>query len=884
MADDDQINERPDDPAPDDPAPSGADGRDSDDVPEPEASESGLSVDETIEAISMGGVEPIEIEREMEQSFLDYAMSVLVARALPDARDGLKPVHRRILWGMFEQNVLPNRSHVKCARVVGDVMGKYHPHGDQSIYDALVRLGQTFSMRHPLIDPHGNFGSPSDQPAAMRYTECRLSRIAMHMLDGIDEETVDFNPNFDGNEHEPDVLPARFPNLLVNGGQGIAVGMATNIPPHNLGEVIDAVQHLLAHPDATVEDLMDFVKGPDFPTGCQILGRAGSVDAYRTGRGSVKMRAVAEIEETSSGTRIVVSAIPYQTSVEAIEQKAADAVERREIDGIRAIVNESAKGVTRLVFQLKRDATPQVVLNNLYKHTPMQTSFGVNMVALVDDVPRTLNLRDALVAYVDHQIEVITRRSQYRLDEARRHLHRVEGLIKALDMIDQIIVTIRASENRPAARDALMATPFEFSEVQANHILDMTLGRLTRLGRAELEDELAKLREQIIELEAILADDARLRGVIRDELAQVRDTFANDRRSELTFDPGDLDIEDLIDDEDVVVTLSNAGYIKNVAIDAFRTQGRGGRGVAGTKLKDDDFVSHVLHTTAHSYLLFFSNLGRVYRLKAHEIPLMDRTARGTAIVNLLPLQPGEHIQALIDTRDYETNRFLFFATKLGQVKKTRFTDYDSSLRAGIIALNLRDGDELVSVFPTNGDADVLMTSKLGQTIRFTEDAVRSMGRAAAGVRGMRLRAGDELVAADAVRDGANYVIVTDAGYGKRTATDQYPRKGRGTQGVRGISLPEARGQVVSAFLAADDDQMVVVSTDGILIRTIVGDVSMQGRSATGVRVMNLEAGARVASVAPITASDVDPDEPTDPVAAEVAADGGADAPVDTDQG
>jgi DNA gyrase subunit A len=884
MADDDQINERPDDPAPDDPAPSGADGRDRDDVPEPEASESGLSVDETIEAISMGGVEPIEIEREMEQSFLDYAMSVLVARALPDARDGLKPVHRRILWGMFEQNVLPNRSHVKCARVVGDVMGKYHPHGDQSIYDALVRLGQTFSMRHPLIDPHGNFGSPSDQPAAMRYTECRLSRIAMHMLDGIDEETVDFNPNFDGNEHEPDVLPARFPNLLVNGGQGIAVGMATNIPPHNLGEVIDAVQHLLAHPDATVEDLMDFVKGPDFPTGCQILGRAGSVDAYRTGRGSVKMRAVAEIEETSSGTRIVVSAIPYQTSVEAIEQKAADAVERREIDGIRAIVNESAKGVTRLVFQLKRDATPQVVLNNLYKHTPMQTSFGVNMVALVDDVPRTLNLRDALVAYVDHQIEVITRRSQYRLDEARRHLHRVEGLIKALDMIDQIIVTIRASENRPAARDALMAAPFEFSEVQANHILDMTLGRLTRLGRAELEDELAKLREQIIELEAILADDARLRGVIRDELAQVRDTFANDRRSELTFDPGDLDIEDLIDDEDVVVTLSNAGYIKNVAIDAFRTQGRGGRGVAGTKLKDDDFVSHVLHTTAHSYLLFFSNLGRVYRLKAHEIPLMDRTARGTAIVNLLPLQPGEHIQALIDTRDYETNRFLFFATKLGQVKKTRFTDYDSSLRAGIIALNLRDGDELVSVFPTNGDADVLMTSKLGQTIRFTEDAVRSMGRAAAGVRGMRLRAGDELVAADAVRDGANYVIVTDAGYGKRTATDQYPRKGRGTQGVRGISLPEARGQVVSAFLAADDDQMVVVSTDGILIRTVVGDVSMQGRSATGVRVMNLEAGARVASVAPITASDVDPDEPTDPVAAEVAADGGADAPVDTDQG
>jgi DNA gyrase subunit A len=829
----------------------------------------GLSVDETIEAISLGGVEPIEIEREMEQSFLDYAMSVLVSRALPDARDGLKPVHRRILWGMYEQNVRPDRSHVKCARVVGDVMGKYHPHGDQAIYDALVRLGQSFSLRHPLIDPHGNFGSPSDQAAAMRYTECRLSRIAMHMLDGIDEETVDFNLNFDGNEREPSALPSRFPNLLVNGGQGIAVGMATNIPPHNLGEVIDATQHLLANPDATIDELMEFVKGPDFPTGCQILGRAGSVDAYRTGRGSVKMRAVAEIDESASGTRIVVSAIPYQTSVEQIEQKAAEAVERREIDGIRAIVNESAKGVTRLVFQLKRDATPHVVLNNLYKHTPLQTTFGVNMVALVDGVPRTLNLRDALVAYVGHQVEVITRRSQYRLGEAQRRAHIVEGLIKALDLIDQIIATIRASEDRGAARDALMAEPFEFSVEQANHILDMQLGRLTRLGRSQLEEELTQLRETITELEAILADDAKLREVIRTELAEIRDTYATDRRSELTFDPGDLDIEDLIDDEDVVVTLSHAGYIKNVSIDAFRTQGRGGRGIAGTKLKDEDFVSHVQHTTAHSYLLFFSNLGRVYRLKAHEIPMMDRTARGTAIVNLLPLQPDEHIQALIDTRDYESYRYLFFATKLGQVKKTRFTDYDSSLRAGIIALNLRDGDELVAVLPTNGDSDILMTSKLGQTIRFAESEVRAMGRAAAGVRGMRLRDGDELVAADAIREGANYVIVTDAGYGKRTAPEQYPRKGRGTQGVRGIALPEQRGHVVAAFMAADDDQMVVVSTDGILIRTIVGEISLQGRAATGVRVMNLEPGARVASVAPITAADADPDEPTEPVAAVV---------------
>ncbi len=856
MADDDQ---NPDAPTPDDDAAPDDGAAPDEDAPETD----GLSVEETLDAISSGGVEPIEIEREMEQSFLDYAMSVLVSRALPDARDGLKPVHRRILWGMFEQNVLPTRSHVKCARVVGDVMGKYHPHGDQAIYDALVRLGQPFSLANPLIDPHGNFGSPSDAPAAMRYTECRLSRIAMNMLAGIDEETVDMLSNFDGNEEEPSVLPARFPNLLVNGGQGIAVGMATNIPPHNLGEVIDAVQHLLANPKATIDDLMEFVKGPDFPTRCQVLGRAGSVDAYRTGRGSVKMRAVAEIEEVSGGARIVVSAIPYQTSVEAIEQKAAEAVERRDIDGIRSITNESAKGVTRLVFQLKRDATPHVVLNNLYKYTPLQTSFGVNMVALVDGVPRTLNLRDALVAYVDHQVEVITRRSEFRLRKARDRAHIVEGLIKALDLIDQIIATIRASEDRPAARESLMAEPFEFSQVQANHILDMTLGRLTRLGRSELEAELTQLRETIGELEAILGDDVKLREVIREELAEVRDTYATPRRSELTFDPGDLDIEDLIDDEDIVVTLTEAGYIKTVSIDAFRTQGRGGRGVAGTKLKDDDFVNHVLHTTAHSYLLFFSNLGRVYRLKAHEIPMMERTARGTAIVNLLPFQPGEYIQALIDTRDYETNRYLFFATRQGQVKKTRFTDYDSSLRAGIIALGLRDGDELVTAFPASGHGDVIMTSKLGQTIRFAEDQVRSMGRTAAGVRGMRLREGDELVAASAVVDDAHYVIVTDAGYGKRTDPALYPRKGRGTQGVRGINLPEQRGHVVAAFMAHDEDQMVVVSSDGILIRTEVGQISQQGRSASGVRVMNLAAGTRVASVAPITAADVDPDAETD---------------------
>ncbi|QGG93626.1 DNA gyrase subunit A [Actinomarinicola tropica] len=841
MADDDQT------PTPEDPTP----------TPE----EGGLSADGALAAIVAGSVEPIEIEREMEQSFLEYAMSVIIARALPDARDGLKPVHRRILWAMSEGGLRPDRSHVKCATVVGDVLGKYHPHGDQSVYDALVRMGQPFSIRHTLIDPHGNFGSPSDPPAAYRYTECRLSPIAMQLLADIDEDTVDFSPNFDGRHDEPDVLPARFPNLLVNGSQGIAVGMATNIPPHNLDEVVDAVVHLLANPEATTDELMAFVKGPDFPTGGKIMGRSGIASAYRTGRGSIRIRATAEIEEHDGGDRIVVTEIPYQTSIEQIEQKTAELVEKREIEGIRAIRNESAKGVTKLVFELKRDAPALVILNNLYKHTPLQVSFGVNMVALVDGVPRTLTLRDALVAYVEHQVEVITRRSEFRLAKAQARAHIVEGLIKALDLIDQIIATIRASEDRAAARESLTAAPFEFSVEQADHILEMQLVRLTRLGRANLETELAELREKITELEAILADEGRLRNVIRDELVAVRDAHATPRVCQLAVDYGDLDIEDLIDDEEVVVTLSEQGYVKTVSIDAFRTQGRGGRGVAGAKLKDEDFVNHVIHTTAHAYLLFFSNRGRVYRLKAHQIPMMERTARGTAIVNLLQLQPDEHIQALIDTRDYETNRYLFFATRQGQVKKTSFTDYDSSLRAGLIALNLRDGDELVAVFPTNGEDDILMTSRNGQTIRFAESEVRPMGRAAAGVRGMRLRDGDVLVAADAVRTDADYVIVTDAGYGKRTAPDRYPRKGRGTQGVKGIALTEQRGEVIAAFMASPEDQLVVVSSNGVLIRTLVGEISEQGRSATGVRVMNLPDGDRVASVAPVTSTDADDDVP-----------------------
>ncbi len=809
-------------------------------------------------ALPFGAIEPIEIQEEMERSFIEYAMSVIVSRALPDVRDGLKPVHRRILFGMFDQGYRPDRPHTKCSRVVGDVMGRFHPHGDSAIYDALARMVQTFSLRHPLIDGHGSFGAPGpdDGPAAMRYTECRLGTIAMTLLDGIDEETVDFIPNYDGSESEPTVLPARFPNLLVNGSQGIAVGMATNIPPHNLGEVIDATVHMLENPDATPDDLMAFVKGPDFPTGAQILGRSGILDVYRTGRGSVKMRAVAEIGEGRSGNaRIVVSEIPYQTSVEVIEVKIADLVKAGVLEGISATQNDSAGGKPRLVIDLKRDANALVALNNLYKHTPMQTSFGANMLALVDGVPRTLNIAQMLRAYVAHQIEVVTRRSELRLSKARARAHIVEGLLRALDMLDAVIETIRASEDRAGARTALMAEPFTFSEVQANHILDMTLGRLTRLGRRELDEEMARLREMIAELEAILADPAKLRGVIRAELTAIRETYANERRTQIVHDPGDMAVEDLIDDEELVVTMSRAGYVKAVAASAFRTQGRGGRGIQGARLKEEDLVASVVHTTAHANLLFFSNRGKIYRLKAHEVPRKERTARGTAIVNLIPLAPAEKVQAVIDTRDFSPEEYLFFATKDGQVKKTEMTAYDKSRREGFIAINLHDDDELVRVIKTRGDEDVLMVSRNGMTIRFNESEVRPMGRDAAGVRGMRMRDGDEVVSCDVARDDVDLLLATDAGYGKRTKLERFNRQARGGQGVRGIRLTARRGSVVAAFMVGLDDEILLVSSGGVTIRTAVREVASQGRDATGVRVMNLDEGQSVAAVTPVIADE-----------------------------
>ncbi|MDA8297745.1 MAG: DNA gyrase subunit A [Actinomycetota bacterium] len=805
-----------------------------------------------------GAVEPIEIQEEMERSFLEYSMSVIVSRALPDVRDGLKPVHRRILYGMWDTGRRPDRPYVKCATVVGDVMARFHPHGDSAIYDALARMVQDFSLRHPLIDGHGEFGSPSphDGPAAMRYTECRLHPLALSLLEGIDEDTVNMVANFSSTDEEPVVLPARFPNLLVNGSQGIAVGMATNIPPHNLGEVIAATRHLLTNPDAAPDELMQFVKGPDFPTGALILGRSGILDMYRTGRGSVKLRAVAEIVEGKGGIdQIIVSELAYQTSGEGILTQIADAVERGDLSGIANAEDHSAGRETRLVITLKRDANANVVLNNLYKYTQLQTSFGVHMLALVDGVPRLVNLRDALTAYIRHQVEVVTRRTQFRLKKARDRAHIVEGLLRAIDMLDAVIATIRGSEDRVAARSALMAAPFSFSEVQASHILDMTLGRLTRLGRSELEAEMAELRATIAELEAILADEGRLRTVISDELGAISERFANERRTRIVHDPGELGAEDLIEDEPLVVTLTRAGYVKAVQAGAFRTQSRGGRGVQGTRLKEEDLVEQVVHTTALAHILLFSNRGRVYRLRAHEIPIKERTARGTPIVNLVSLEAGERIQAIVQTREFDPDRYLLFATRAGTVKKTAFSEYDKSRREGFIAINLQAGDELVGVLATSGADDVFMVSRNGNTIRFGEAEVRAMGRSAAGVRGMRLRPGDEVVSCDVGRDDADLLIVTDAGYGKRTKLEHFSVQGRGGQGVRGIRLTQRRGYVVAALMAGLDDELLVVSSSGIVIRTSVREIAAQGRDATGVRVMQLDEGQSVAAVAPLTADE-----------------------------
>ena len=1240
----------------------------------------GAVVDTTVDFV--GGIEGIEIQEEMERSFLEYAMSVIVARALPDARDGLKPVHRRILYGMFDMGARSDRPRMKCARVSGEVMGKFHPHGEGSIYDALVRMAQPFSLREPLIDFHGNYGSPDFPAAASRYcvtgdtlvrladgasvpiaelvdlrpnserdidvdvldkdgkpvhaskafnsgvhptkritsksgfslrgshnhpvlcltsvagvpmyqwrmlgevregevvalarnawlnvvpraremqlgllcgawvsegfasegragfnntdfsffeevleaydvivgapryvskrstrvdrkpiweldvqqmdafrrsplgeligkkacdkfipsavwrggwgvkraflmacfegdggprladngftvhyttyserlgrelqqllaefgviatrhrytrqsgaiewrlivsgqrnmrafaervgflrtkqqklqallrreplrphrlsqdhvpfvadfvrtelanrgrgsgrswlmshnfdrierweterlriidrikdpeilatilpimdsgyrfepivsvvdeepaevyslrvdsddhsflaggfvnhnTECRLASLANEMLAGIDENTVDFEPNYTNEFEQPSVLPSRFPNLLVNGSQGIAVGMATNIPPHNLGEIIDATAHLIDNPNATPDDLMKFVHGPDFPTGALILGRQGILDAYRTGRGSIRVRAKTEIEENKNGVAIVVTELPFQASMNGITTRIAELVNARELDGIRSLDDLSSGDDTKLVIGLKKDANALVVLNNLFKHTQLQSSFAVNMVALVDGVPRTLNLVQALQAYVDHQVDVITRRSEYRLKRAQDRAHIVEGLLKALDKIDAIIKLVRASADRSEARTGLMAKPFNFSEIQANHILDMTIGRLTRLGRTELDEEMKQLRATIKELEEILAKPEVLRGVIKSELGAIREKFATPRKAQITHDPGDMSMEDLIDDEPLVFLMTRAGYVKTVAAGAFRTQGRGGRGIAGAKLKEEDLVSQVIHTTAHDFLLFFSNRGRVFRLKAHEVPMKERTARGTPAINLLPLEPEEKIQAVIATRDYPEDKLLLFATKKGIIKKTAFSEYDKSRREGFIAITLKDGDELVRVLTTSGTDDIFIVTRTGQTIRFDEATIRPTGRSAQGVIGMRLRAGDEVVSCDVARDDTAILIVTDAGYGKRTQLDKFPRKGRGGLGMKGIKLTAKRGFVVAAFMVGLEDEIMVAASNGVTARMPVRDISSQGRDATGVRVMNLDSGSSLATAAPILQAEED---------------------------
>jgi len=801
-------------------------------------------------------VQPVPLQDEMERSFLDYAMSVIMSRALPDVRDGLKPVHRRIIWDMEQQGFRPDRPFVKCARVTGDTMARYHPHGDGAIYDALVRMAQPFSLRHPLIDFHGNYGSPDFGPAASRYTEARLHSLAMLLLADIDENTVDMTATYDGSTEEPTVLPARFPNLLVNGSQGIAVGMATSIPPHNMGEVINATLMLIDNPEATVDDLMTHVKGPDFPTGGLILGRSGIHDAFRTGRGSIKTRATAVIEEGRRGQmEIVVTQLPYQTSCSAVAARIQELVDTGNLDGIADVNDNSSGGKTNLIITLKRDANANVVLNNLYKLTQLQTSFPVNMVALVDGVPRTINLKQALEGYVAHQIDVITRRSQYRLNKAQDRQHILEGRLKALNVIDEIIKLIRNSDDAGSAKEALMIKPYEFSERQAIDILDMQLRQLTKLSRIDIEKEVEELNARIKELEEILNNPKVLRALISKELGEVRDKFATPRICKIIADTGEMSLEDLVDDKELVIVMTHAQYVKAVPASSFRTQSRGGRGVSGAKMKTDDIVEHVIFTTSHAYLLFFSNRGRVYRLRAVDIPERERTAKGIPIVNLLPLLPGETVQAIIDTREFPGERNLFFATKQGQVKKTSFDEYDSGRRDGLIALNLRPKDELVRVIETSGTDDILMVARSGQTIRFVEEDVRPMGRAAAGVRGMKLKPGDEVVSCDVARNDAAILIVTDSGYGKRVQIDKFKQQGRGGQGVTGIKLTSKKGQVTAAFMVGIEDEIVAVSSAGITIRMSVREISSQGREATGVRVMSLDEGSTVASVALILASD-----------------------------
>lgn len=794
----------------------------------------------------------------MQRSFLDYAMSVIVGRALPDVRDGLKPVHRKILYAMYDSGFRPDRGYVKCARVVGDVMGTYHPHGDSSIYDALVRMGQPWSLRYPLIDGNGNFGSPgNDPPAAMRYTESKLSPLAMEMLRDIDEDTVDMQDNYDGRTQEPTILPSRFPNLLVNGSEGIAVGMATKIPPHNLREIAGAVQWYLDNPEAdeatTLEAVLGIVKGPDFPTRGLIVGQQAIQDAYRTGRGSIRMRAVVEVEEDARGRPcLVVTELPYQVNPDSLAERVAELVKEGKLTGIADIRDESSgRTGMRLILVLKRDAVAKVVLNNLYKHTQLQETFGANMLALVDGVPRTLNLAQFIRHYVDHQIQVIRRRTAYRLRKAEERAHILRGLVKALDMLDEVIALIRRSPTADEARTGLIQL-LDIDDVQAGAILDMQLRRLAALERQRIIDELAKIEIEIADFKDILAKPERQRAIVSDELREIVQKFGDDRRTQIIPFDGEVSMEDLIAREDVVVTITRTGYAKRTKVDMYRSQKRGGKGVSGATLRQDDIVSHFFVISTHDWMLFFTNKGRVYRAKAYELPEAMRSAKGQHVANLLAFQPDEHIAQIIQIPNYQVEPYLVLATKNGLVKKTRLDEFDSNRSGGIIAINLREDDELVGATLVAPENDLLLVSKHAQAIRFnaTDDALRPMGRATSGVIGMRFSDDDELLAMEVVREGMDVLVATNGGYAKRTPIEEYPVQGRGGKGVLTAKITERRGGLVGALVISPEDELFAITSNGGVIRTPVKPVRRtRDRNTMGVKLMDLPEGVTIVALA-----------------------------------
>jgi DNA gyrase subunit A len=813
-------------------------------------------VTETTEPPAHDRTEPVDLQIEMQRSYVDYAMSVIVGRALPDVRDGLKPVHQRILYAMYDGGYRPDRGYFKCSRVVGDVMGNYHPHGDSSIYDALVRLAQPWSMRMPLVDGQGNFGSPgNDPPAAMRYTECRLAPLAMEMLRDIDKETVDFRPNYDGRSAEPTVLPARFPNLLINGSEGIAVGMATRIPPHNLREVAAGVQWYLDNFETSDEDLLDAlierIQGPDFPTRGLIVGRRGIREAYQTGRGSIIMRAVVEVEEIQGRASLVVKELPYQVNPDNLAQKIADLVRDGRLTGIADVRDEtSGRTGQRLVIVLKRDAVAKVVLNNLYKHTQLQETFGANMLALVDGVPRTLRIDQIIRYWVTHQIEVIVRRTQYLLRKAQERLHIVAALLKAIDRIDEVIALIRRSPSAAVAQTGLMEL-LEIDEIQSRAILDMQLRKLAALERQELQDEHDKLVAEITDYNDILASPERQRNIIGSELGEIVNRFGNERRTEIIAYDGEVTDEDLIPEEDVVVTITRGGYAKRTRTGEYRAQRRGGKGVRGAQLRADDIVDHFFVTTTHHWILFFTNKGRVYRAKAYELPDTGRDARGQHVANLLAFQPDEQIAEVLALRDYEVAPYLVLATSGGLVKKTKLSDFDSPRSGGIIAINLREDDEVIGASLVSPEEDLLLVSKQAQSIRFraSDEELRPMGRATSGVIGMRFNDGDELLGMHVVREGEDVLVATDGGYAKRTPADQYPVKHRGGLGVLTARIVEDRGQLVGALMVHPEDEVFAITSNGGVIRTRASEVKLSGRQTMGVRLMNLASGNTVVGIA-----------------------------------